>query len=56
MICPSAAKTTMDETGADLEFSRKAAWNKCFSLFKRKLKLELKTLKKIGKFLMRSDA
>jgi len=35
----------MNETGAGLEFSLKAAWNKRFSFYKRKLKLELQTLK-----------
>jgi len=41
MSCPPAAQTTMDETGAGLEFSLKAAWNKRFRLYQRKLKLEL---------------
>ena len=36
---------TINETGAGLEFSLKAAWNQRFSLYQRKLKLELQTLK-----------
>ena len=41
MSCPPLGKTTMNKTGAGLEFSLKAAWNKRFRLYQRKLKLEL---------------
>ena len=42
MRCPTAAKTTMNETvGAGLEFSLKAAWNERYGLYRHKLKLEL---------------
>jgi len=41
MSCLLAMQTTMNETGAGLEFSLQAAWNKRFSLYSRKLKLEL---------------
>ena len=41
MSCPPDEQTTMNETRVRLEFSLQAAWNKHFSLYQHKLKLEL---------------
>ena len=52
MSCPPALQTTMDETGVG--FSLQAAWNKRFSLYQCKLKLDALN-PEIGKFPMRRE-